>query len=497
MYVAWFPTMCTRHIRHILHRSFTRPDYPRSVATVASPARRSDNANLVVGFVCLVAVTAVGLGFADDGAGAVLDASIGYLPYALLFSLVTPVLVWVARRPQRGILILAGLVPFYGLLIIVPGMPPVFHGWKEVLTLFVWGSSAWHKRGERTPFHKLPKVVQPVLAYLLIGILSAMAVGGLRGIVGLKVDYFWILLAVVVWQVPLNSRDQDRLISILMLDAVLTALFGIAQQTIGHERLVGWGYAYNENVRFTGKFLRSFSTFATPFNFAFFLTFVILVALPYCLEDFRRPRNIAFMCALPIVGLGLALSFVRGAWVALAVGTSYLAIRRFKVLYLLAPFAILALFTLPGQFSESALASGSLQQRQDGWAQNINKAVSAPMGNGIGTTGGSGAKADSVTGTQISVYEPDNQYFKALYELGVFGLWMLVFMLVAVFLESRAAEQVLEGPQRLLALGFSAHMLGAMVAAGVSTWFAIFPNDLYLWFVLSVLLVEKRRAVGK
>ena len=49
------------------------------------------------------------------------------------------------------------------------------------------------------------------------------------------------------------------------------------------------------------------------------------------------------------------------------------------------------------------------------------------VGNGIGTTGASGQKATQVEGTTATtfVYEPDNQYYKALYELGVFGLWML------------------------------------------------------------------------
>ena len=449
---------------------------------------RDDMANFAVGCVAVAMVLAVGFALADSGTNAVFGAVVRYLPLVLFGLLLMPALVVIARRPQRGVLLLAAFVPFYGLLIIAPAKPPFAEGWKEALALYTlfWSLLSTPKRTRTRT--KLPLVIQPILLYLSFGLIWVVALHNVRGIVGFKVNFFWLVLGIIVWRTPLNARDRDRLVSILMVVTVITSLVGLAQQVVGDAFLVSLGYDYNTNVRFTGSFVRSFSTMDNPFNFAFFLTFALLILLPQCLEDPRRQRNTAFLVATPVVGLALLFTFVRGAWLALAVGCCYLAVRRYKVFLLFVPFVMLASLLVPGNFSESALATGSLGDRQQGWAQNINKAVSAPFGNGIGATGAAGLKAQQVERTNQVVYEPDNQYFKALYELGVFGLWALGLLLVGLVLTSRAMERRVADADRAWALGLSAHVLGAIAAASISTWFEIFPNDLFLWMTLAVVL---------
>ncbi len=435
------------------------------------------------------------LSIVDSGTRHLVGGVVRILPLVLLAALAAPVLVWIARRPQRGILLVAAFVPYYGLLLIVPHKPPFAEGWKEALTLYtlVWAFVRSPRRsGARGAW---PKVVQPMLAYAAIGIASAVFIAPLvQGAVGIKVDYFWLLLALAAWQCPLDASDRDRLVSIVMCDALVTSLVGLAQQAVGHARLYALGYQYNSTIRFTGRFLRSFSTFATPFNFAFFLAFALIVTVPVCLEDRARLRNRLFLFTTPIVLVALAFTFVRGAWLEVGVAAMYLAVRRYRVLLLLAPLAVVALLVLPGQFSASALSDQSLQERSVGWSQNLSHALSRPVGNGIGTTGASGQKATQVEGTTATtfVYEPDNQYYKALYELGVFGLWMLVFLLVSVLVESRRCERVLAGTDLALACATSGLVLGAMVASAVSTWLEIFPNDMYLWLVLTVVVTAAR-----
>ena len=459
-----------------------------TTTNVGRHSARDEMANFAVGCVAVAMVLAIGFALADSGTNAVFAAVVRYLPLVLFGLLLLPILVFIARRPQRGVLLLVAFVPFYGLLIIAPAKPPFAEGWKEALALYTlfWSLLSTPKRTR--PRTKLPTVLQPILLYLGFGLAWVVALHNVRGLVGLKVNFFWLLLGVIVWRTPLTSRDRDRLLSILMVVTVITSLVGLAQQVVGDAFLVGLGYDYNTNVRFTGSFVRSFSTMDNPFNFAFFLTFALLILLPQCLEDPRRQRNTAFLLATPVVALALLFTFVRGAWLALAVGCCYLAVRRYKVFLLLVPFVMLAGLLVPGNFSESALATGSLGDRQQGWAQNINKAVSAPFGNGIGATGAAGLKAQQVEGSTRIVYEPDNQYFKALYELGVFGLWALALLFVGLIAAARAAERRLAGIDRAWALGLTAHVLGAIAAASISTWFEIFPNDLFLWLTLAVVL---------
>ncbi len=378
---------------------------------------------------------------------AYLTRGLHLLPLLLIALLVVPVLVAVVQRPQRGVLLVAALIPFHGLLAIAPGKPPFAEGWKEALTLLTVAATFRPAlaRPEKRPW---PKVWQAGALYFLVGLVSAIVVGGTQGAVGLKIDFFWFLIAIAVWRCPLDGRDRDRLVSILIVDGVLTALYGLWQQAAGAGTLFNLGYTFDENIRFTGRFVRSFSSFPTPFNFAYFLTLVILVALPVCLEDPRRPRSVAFFAVLPLLLVAQAFTFVRGAWLALGLGLAYLAIRRYRVLMLAAPLALVALLFLPGTFSTSALASGSFAERRVGWVDNISKVVSNPFGNGIGLTGASGAKVAQVDKNSFAfVYEPDNQYFKALYELGVVGLWVLLIFFVSILVSLRRAERHLARPR--------------------------------------------------
>lgn len=459
------------------------------MASAAVSARRRGVADLAVAGVVVAVVATVLIGITTTEWDDTYRSAVRFLPLALIGLLLLPVLVWVAQRPQRGVLLLAGTIPFYGLLLIVPGKPPFAEGWKEGLALFTLGCTFLRDRttGERRPW---PKVVQPMMAYLAVGVLSAIFIAPtVQGIVGIKVDFFWMLLALCAWRCPLDAADRDRLVSTLMAVSLVTSVYGLAQQFIGAERLAALGYEYNSTIRFTGRFVRSFSSMATPFNFAFFLATVLIFVVPVCLDEPRRARNTAYLVLSPVVLAALAFTFVRGAWMELGIAMLYLAIRKYKVLLLLVPIALVAVLFLPGSFSSSAFSNESLADRQSGWSQNLDKALSRPFGNGIGTTGASGEKASDVRGENIAlVYEPDNQYYKAVYELGVLGLWMLVFLGVSVFLEARRAERRLGGLDRTLAGSLGALVLGSAVAAAVSTWMEIFPNDVYLWLLLAVVV---------
>ncbi len=449
---------------------------------------RDGLANAAVVAVTIGMALCIGFAIADPGANRVFGGVVGAMPLIVLALVVIPILVAIAHRPQRGALLLAALVPYYGLLIIVKSRPPFAYGWKEALALYTLAWSLQKTPKKQRLRRPLPLVMQPILLYASVGVAWVVVNRSVQAVVGVKVNFFWLVLGIILWRTPLNTRDRDRLVSILMADALITSVIGIAQQAVGHVYLQGLGYSYNTNIRFTGSFLRSFSTMDNPFNFGFYLTFALLFILPHCLDDPRRTRNWLFMLCSPVVLAALIFTFVRGAWLALAVGCAYLAVRRYRVFFLAAPFIVIALFVLPGNFSNSALASGSLQQRQQGWAQNLNKAVAKPFGNGIGTTGASGFKAAAVSKDVVNVYEPDNQYYKALYELGVFGVWFLLLMLGSIFRAGREHERGLHGEQRAWAMSLSAYILGAMVAGTVSTWFEIFPNDLYLWFMLAVVV---------
>src|SRR3954469_4077737 len=62
----------------------------------------------------------------------IMDAFIQYAPWLTLVLVGAPVGLWIAQRPQRGLLLLVATVPYWGLDAILP----IPSGWKESIALY-------------------------------------------------------------------------------------------------------------------------------------------------------------------------------------------------------------------------------------------------------------------------------------------------------------------------------------------------------------------------
>lgn len=424
----------------------------------------------------------------------VLGAAVPMLGVALL----APLLVVIVRRPQTGVLVLVALAPFDGLLQIA-GLPSVANAWKETLVgvvlvaTFVCPAEARAPRGRPRP-RWLPALV----GLLLVGVASAAAAHDVAGIVGLKVDFFYVLLALAIWRCPLDAIERDRVVSVLMGTGIVCALIGLWQQVVGEVALHNLGYQYNTTIRNAGSLLRSFSTFNTPFSFGFYLMVVMLIGIPVALGDLTRLRNRLFLLALPVYALGMLTSVVRASVLGLGVGLAYLGFRRYRVLLLGLPLALVAalvLGVLGGASFSSFSSSNSFQQRQTGWQANFDQVVRHPLGIGIGTTGAAADKAALLTTTNTA-YNPDNYYFKTVYELGVIGLWMFILLLIGAFTSTRRLASDANPRDGPLLDGVAAMILAAAAASTVANYFDAFPLDIEFWLLLAVATTVGAGAAG-
>jgi putative inorganic carbon (HCO3(-)) transporter len=416
-----------------------------------------------------------------------MDRFLSVAPTALVILIAAPIGLAIAQRPQRGVLLLVASVPYWGLDRILP----IPSGWKEALALFTLLWTLLSVAGKPRPQHRVPNVVQPFLAYFTIAACSALIVRGAQAEIGLKIGFFWVMMAVIVWLRPLDARERDHVVTIMMANAVITAVIGLGQQVVGAGRLASLGYEYDTTIRFTGHFLRSFSTFRLPFDFGFYLALVIVIGTSLSLREPRRLRSIFFFATLPIVTLGLLFSFVRGAYLVVAIGIAYLAFTRYRWLFMGVPVLLLLLLFLPGQYATPALGSSSFNERSQSWTENIST-IFDPLGHGIGTTGSAGEKVQKVLKVATGSYQPDNQYFKTNFELGVLGLLFFILLLIAAFMTSRSAATRLHERDQALAEGLSAHILGVIVACFVATYFEIFPMDFFFWLLLGIVVTCDR-----
>jgi hypothetical protein len=414
--------------------------------------------------------------------------------WLLVAAVAAPVVLTVVRRPQRGLLLLAALVPFDGLLLLI-GSGGSMAGWKEALLLIVVVASfVCPPSARRATDDPVPGWVPGVVAFTALGLMSALAVGGSQGLLGAKVGFFYMLVAIAAWRCPLDRTERDRLVTVLMSVGVVTAVYGLVQQRIGHQRLSELGYEYNSAIRFTGGYMRSFSTFIQPFPFAFFLALVLLVGIAQLLEEPHRLRNRLFLLTTPVLVAALATTFVRGGWLALAAGLMYLAFTRHHVLLLAVAPAIVGVALLPAETSAAVLSASSSEARLSGWQTNVDTIIDHPLGLGIGSTGAVAASlSDAPVDVAVPVaepggrapYQPDNYFVKTWLEFGVIGLWLLIISMVAVL----AAVHRAVGPGRdgALAAGTASFVVAALAASTVSTFFEIFPMDVYFWLLVAVV----------
>ena len=404
-------------------------------------------------------------------------------------------MVFIYRRPQHGLLLLAALVPLHGLLAILP-LPGFVTAWKEGLLLFVL-ICAWLRR-TRAPDWRTPPLHMPwwpaVALWVVVGSVSAVATIGLLGFVAIKVTFFYLVIIAVLWLAPFDERDRDNLVSILMGMGVLTSFVGIAQIIVGPSFLVQLGYEYGRQVRTSGGLLRTFSTFVQPFPFGLYVMVSLLVGGAVALAEPRRRRNLGFLCVSPIMVVAMASSIVRAAILGLVVGMIWLAILRFRTLFLplgLGAVALAAVFPFVPSLSKVFFSSSSLGERGAGWSDIISSILVHPVGRGLGTSGSAADRISTAAGVQIAGvstnYQPDNYYMKMLLELGPVGLWLVLLWLLVALAWTTRLGRCLPGRDGALALGVSASIIAAMAASLVATYFEIFPIDVYFWLLLGVV----------
>ena len=282
-----------------------------------------------------------------------------------------------------------------------------------------------------------------------------------------------------------------------MVVGVITAVIGIAQQFIGEARLVDLGYSFERSVRTAGGYLRSFSTFFTNFPFALYLMLVLLIGIPSALVDVKRVRNRLFLFSIPVLVGGLLASITRAAWIGLAVGLVYVGVTRFRSVLVVLGHGVVwiaLVLVVAGGVSGVFLSGESLRERVDIWEDNVSQVARHPLGQGIGSTGSAADKLTEASGKSTKdVLQPDNYYFKTTLELGVLGLWFLLFFFVTAFSSVHGAARSLRGYDGALATGVAASVLAAATVSVVATYFEVFPMDAYFWLLLAVVANVRAR----
>jgi hypothetical protein len=295
--------------------------------------------------------------------------------------------------------------------------------------------------------------------------------------------------------------DLERL---LLLLVPLVALYAIYQSLFP---LPAWDDHWLKTVDiapFGSKENGNFRTFGT-LNAPGALGAVLAVFGALCLAGRRITPYVVIVAAIGMAGM--ALTYVRSAWLALVFAmllTAVLGRGRYIGRVLGLATLVLALIlalgphsTIGAQVVQRATTLGELgtdtsaQARLDTTSKVLPVAIRAPIGAGLGAVG----QARKLSAVPDKFTFPDNGYLAILYQTGPLGFLMIVGSLVGVAVWS------MTGP---LAARWRSLRLTALIALGTLLFLEVGADVLYgvtapmAWYFAGVLmrLGEKSREFG-
>lgn len=308
---------------------------------------------------------------------------------------------------------------------------------------------------------KLSLAFKALSYFWLFGFLYALVVafasGGKLGALYQFINFVFPLVCglwLLTRPTPRDESFEQLTTTFLWLGGIL-GVYGIYQFVAPPPWDVAW--VNNTNINSIGVAqpygLRVFSTLNSPGTASFFFTFAVLLNLHKL--SLRRP-----LVLLPVACsiAALALTNVRSAWLALAVGAVVYLVLSPKRGPALGALAVLSLVTIIAGLNASTLlgsqdvtsqlltrlnsfsdvdSDDSLNDRKRESAAALQEGLSEPLGQGLGTVGTATKLSDS--GSSSDQLTLDNGYLSRFVEMGIAGLIGYLFTLGAgLLLAARA-----------------------------------------------------------
>jgi hypothetical protein len=350
------------------------------------------------------------------------------------------VVVGFMRRPH--ILVAATIVYFSLLPTLKVFVTPVLGGTKDLIDIAALTAAVGiylERRRASTPAQLEVGLLIPIVLLLVLYVLNLG--GSVTGDTGHGLAWFHgvrlfaePLCLFIVGAVLANPRRTLRWGTwALLAGCVVSAFYGIVQQSLGVHRLVSLGYTYGEEVRQLSTHLRSFGTAEEPFAYAGLL----LLGLAALLLWSRWKAATWLMFA--VIMLGLLFSYVRTAAV---IGAALFALalarrghaRYAAILMLGATAAAIAAFVLASEKTQTrtvplnSTTYLTLNGRTNIWASTLRSPADWVFGRGVGATGTASRRATVALAGSASTKQPtggsvvDSSYFAVIADVGILGL---------------------------------------------------------------------------
>lgn len=233
-----------------------------------------------------------------------------------------------------------------------------------------------------------------------------------------------------------NRRLADNAVNLIIASSVPTSIYGIITY-FQNPILAEWiDISFKDNIR-----SRAVATFGNPNIFAVFLIISTLFSLGFAIDDGRKKSRIVYIFTFLLNGTALALTWTRGAWIAVILAVfAYIIIlsRRAPKLLLLPALAIPALlYLIPESFitrlmSIFNLGDSSISYRLSIWRSSLRMfADRLFIGVGVGDSAFNEEFMKYAEEGVSSPHHSHNLFIEIGCELGIFALLLFAFLLIS------------------------------------------------------------------
>jgi hypothetical protein len=353
------------------------------------------------------------------------------------------------------------------------------------------------------------------------------------GVLGLKVDFFYVPLVFLAYALIRNERDLHRFLLLFMFVAIAISGLGIIQGIVGPQFLNP--STLQHDIRELGAlqkvtpltnqvFFLPSSVFVSNGRFSLYLILALIVGLGsagYFVLSSLRGRAVLYIC-IAVVSVAVMLSGSRVALLfslisAFALGAAFLwgapwrwgrgrrlvkAIRRSLVFASLGLAGFMLMFpsataTRLGFYSETLFPSSSAYQLgQRSWSypmHELGKALSGPhwvMGNGTGTASLGAQYVSEFLKEPMPEVTVEEGFGQLIAEMGILApfLWILwtAAVVVTCWRTVRSLKETRFFPVAVAIAWYVFLLLFALSYLGLDAY-QNYVNNAFLWILLGIL----------
>lgn len=345
------------------------------------------------------------------------------------------------------------------------------------------------------PFTKHPMDL-PIALFAITIIISTITsidpVGSVRDLVFHLISIGFVFVIVNTIK---SKKDLNILLTIIVIAATFTALYGIFQYKIKVKTLEFW----TDTKVNPGIVTRVFSFFENPNVLAEYLIMIIPISIALFWNSKKGYKKLIFLfCTIALIA-GLGLTYSRGGWIGFIFGAFiFILLVEKKLLIALIPLVLLIIPLLPStildrfrsilDFADSSNSSRfgiwlvAFEIIKDNWVAGV----------GLGSNPFMHAYRAYTKGG-YAYYHAHNTYIETAVEMGLAGLIVLLTLLVVIYRYS--IRKLINKDNRWLEVAIGGILSGlsaVLVHSLVDDLFFMPKTIITFWTLVSFILVIMR-----